>query len=622
MTDRRTEQGALGLAVGALGVVYGDIGTSPLYALRTMLHTANRPDHDVIYGLTSTAVWSLILVVSVLYIGMLTRLDHDGEGGLLALLTLVRARARGRLRWIAMIVGMLGAALFLGDSVVTPAISVLSASEGVGVASPGLSRFALPAASLILVGVFVLQHVGSGRIGSIYGPIMVLWFLTLGVTGAAAIAQHPQALTMLSPTWAFHYFQSDPGTAFLALGSVVLTITGAEALYADLGHFGRRAIAQSWFLLVFPALIIGYVGEAATVAHHPGDAAQPFYAVVPSWGTIPVLLLATLATIIASEATIAGAFTVLHQAGGLELLPQMRTRHPSEQSGGRVYLPAANWGLGVVVVAVVLGFGSSSALASAYGVAVSATILTTVTLATMYAALRRERARLIGTVALGLVALAFATATVPKIATGGWLPVAIAIALFATMTTWHRGRARLRAQRREAEPPTSELVKRIEDGVDRRCGSAVFLNDDKRYAPLALVFMLDHEHALAEHTVVLSWQVDESPTSPPHEEAVSAHPLAPGVVAVHMVLGYRDRLEPARLLRYAVERHEELLEGFDPDRAIFYISQEIPRMAAGGDLARWRQRLFVAIARIAFDRAEDLTTPRDRTVVIGREFAL
>lgn len=619
---RGKKQGPRWLALGALGVVFGDIGTSPLYALRSMLGTAPHLDRTTVYGLTSMAVWTLVLIVCALYVGTLMALDHDGDGGLLALLTLVRRRARGRLLRVATVVGMLGAALFLGDSLVTPAISVLSATEGVKVASPSLARFALPAAVVILVGVFLLQRLGSGRIGSIYGPIMALWFITLAATGAGEILREPGALTVLSPTWAVRYTLADPGAAFLSLGSVVLTVTGAEALYADLGHFGRRAIARAWFLVVFPALVLAYVGEAGQVVHRPTTASQPFYAVIPDWGTVPVLVLATLATIIASEATIAGAFTVLHQAGGLELLPRMRTRHPSETGAGQVYLPAANWTLCGAVLVIVIGFGSSDALASAYGVAVSSTILCTVTLAVILAALRGAKRRVTVTALLGVVASAFALATLSKVAGGGWMPLAVAALLFLTMATWRRGRSRLRTQRHDMEQPTTELGARVGGGVTRRPGSAVFLSDNKDVIPLALDFVLEYERSLPEHIVVLSWRVDEKPSSAPHGEAVSFYSPAPDVMGVEIVLGYRDRLDPQSLLRDIAAAPSRPLGDLDPDSAIYYISQEIPRVSKHGDMPRWQQRLFAAIDRVASDRAEDLTLPRERTVVMGREFTL
>ena len=341
--------------VAALGVVFGDIGTSPLYAMRTMLHDAGSLDRVAVFGVTSMVIWTLIVIVTVLFVGMLLKADNEGEGGPLALVALVRrSSTSARVAVVASVAGMVGAAMFLGDSVITPAISVLSAAEGLEVANPSLKSAVLPIAVVLLIGVFVLQKVGTGRIGKVYGPIMCVWFAILAVTGLASLAQSPEVLQALSPVWAVRFFLDDPLTAFLTLGAVILAVTGAEALYADLGHFGRPAIARAWLLLVLPALVLAYLGEAGAVMREGSKAAaNPFYAVVPDWATIPVLVTATLATVIASEAVIAGAFTLLHQAGGLGFFPYLRTEHTSSEEAGQIYLPAANWALAAAVLVIV-----------------------------------------------------------------------------------------------------------------------------------------------------------------------------------------------------------------------------------------------------------------------------
>ncbi|MCW2866853.1 MAG: hypothetical protein JWR20_1041, partial [Marmoricola sp.] len=380
MSQGAARGGSVVLTVGALGVVFGDIGTSPLYALRTILGESGPLGRDTVLGVTSTLIWSMVVVVTVLYVGLLLRVDNEGEGGLLALVALVRRTSgRGRSVGLVTVLGMIGAAMFLGDCVITPAISVLSAAEGLEVANPSFKVAVLPIAVVLLAGVFVLQRIGTGVIGKFYGPIMVVWFLLLAVTGAFSLAHDPGVLVALSPHEAVRFFVADPLTAFLSLGAVILTVTGAEALYADLGHFGRRAISSGWLLVVLPALVLAYLGEASAVIRHHGAAAQPFYAVVPGWATIPVLVVATLATVIASEAVIAGAFTVLHQLAGLGLFPYLRTEHTSRRHAGQIYLPAANWALAVGVLAVVALFRSSASLSSAYGVAVSSTIIVTAT---------------------------------------------------------------------------------------------------------------------------------------------------------------------------------------------------------------------------------------------------
>lgn len=611
------------LAVGALGVVFGDIGTSPLYAFRAILGGIGGLDRSTVYGLTSIVIWSMTIVVSVLYVGTLTSMDHDGDGGLLALVTLVRKRGNAGVFAAATMIGILGAALFLGDSLITPAISVLSAAEGVKVANPGLSWIALPGAVAILLCVFLLQHVGSGRIGSFYGPVMLAWFLTIAGFGAASISRTPTALEALSPTWAVTYFWEHPAAAFLSLGAVVLTITGAEALYADLGHFDRRSITQGWFFLVFPALVIAYLGEAAAVQRSPAAASQPFYAVVPEWGTIAVLLLATIATIIASEATIAGAFTVLNQAGGLGLIPSLRVRHPaSDGKAGQIYIPAANWALCGGVLAIVLGFRTSEALASAYGVAVSGTILTTVILGAMLSLRRGAHLRLVVIAGCAVAALLFAAATSPKIVSGGWLPLIVAAVLFTVMSTWRAGRTRLRDQRHQLEHSREHLTAFLGGDLARRDGSAVFLSDNYDTTPLALAFVIDQEHQIPRATVILSWQVEDTPNSPPHEETLRIESLGPGVTTVAVTLGYRDHFAPEAVMRDAQRHAPELLDDFDPATAIFYLSEERPLLTKRGHLPRWQQRLFSVINRLAPDHAEALTLPRDRTVVLSRELPL
>ena len=514
------------LMVGALGVVFGDIGTSPLYALRSILKEGNDLSRDTVYGLTSMVIWSLVVIVTVLYLNLLMRTDNEGEGGLLALVALVR-RTTKRTRTVTAVsvLGMIGASMFLGDSVITPAISVLSAAEGLEVASPSLHRLVLPVAVAILAGVFVLQRVGSGRIGKVYGPVMLLWFGVLALTGAVSLGKDPQVLVALSPQWAVLYFLHDPLTAFLSLGSVVLAVTGAEALYTDLGHFGRPPIHWSWLTIVFPALLLAYLGEAAEVLRDPSAAAEPFYAVVPDWATIPVLVVATLATIIASEAVIAGAFTVIHQAGGLGLLSYLKTRHPSPDHAGQIYVPVVNWCLGAAVLLVVVGFGSSSRLSSAYGVAVSSTFLIDVT---VFLVLMRVRG----------------PAGCPRswASCAGWwcspssrpasrssppavgCPPGIGLLLFLVMSTWWSGQRRLVSERRRVEQgPTDVLDALHGDDIRRIEGAAVFLTRDKDIAPIALRALVDLGHTLPERVVLLSWHVEDKPSAKAHEAAVDVH---------------------------------------------------------------------------------------------------
>ena len=611
------------LVVGALGVVFGDIGTSPLYAMRTILGDAGHVDTATVYGLTSTVIWSLVVVVGVLYVGLLLRTDNEGEGGLLALLALLRRTTRAaRTRTVVTVVAMAGAAMFLGDCVITPAISVLSASEGLEVASPSLKAIVLPAALVILAGVFVLQRLGSGTIGKFYGPVMLVWFAVLAAGGVGSLAQDPGALQALSPTWAVSYFLGDPLTAFLTLGAVVLAVTGAEALYADLGHFGSRAITVSWLALVFPALVIAYLGEASAVVRDPAAAAEPFYAVVPSWATIPVLVIATLATIIASEAAIAGAFTVLHQAGGLGLFPYLRTQHTSRRRAGQIYLPAANWSLAVVVLGMVLLFGSSDRLAAAYGVAVVLTILTTTGL---YVTLTRLRGggwswRAVVGVGCGAVVLAFLGAAVPKVASGGWAPLTIGAVLFVLMSTWVQGQRRVREVRREQEVRVEDLAEDLGD-LHRTPGTGVFVTPDPELAPVGLRALVEAGHVLPERVVILSWRMEDTPAASADdvEVEVQTHEHA---VAVDVTLGYRQRLEITHVLELAREQEPDALADVDPAKAFYVVSEPIPQLSHDGRMARWRQRVFLAMDRLSTGRVEQLSLPADRSVVLGRGFPL
>ncbi|GAA1915238.1 potassium transporter Kup [Nocardioides marmoribigeumensis] len=616
--------------MGALGVVFGDIGTSPLYAMRTILGESGPVTPDTVYGVTSTVIWSLVVVVTVLYVGVLLREDNQGEGGLLALLGLLRRAGTGaRLVAATTVVAMVGAAMFIGDSVITPAISVISAAEGLETASPSLAAWVLPVALTILGGVFVLQHHGSGKIGAVYGPVMVAWFAVLALGGLASLVQDPAAVQALSPHHAVLYFVHDPLTAFLSLGAVVLAVTGGEALYADLGHFGRPAIARAWLFAVLPALLLAYLGEASAVVRDPKAAGDPFYAVVPSWGTIPVLVLATLATVIASQAVIAGGFTVFHQAGGLGLFPFLRTRHPSATESGRIYVPAVNWALAVAVLGVVLLFRSSERLAAAYGVAVAFTMLTTTTLFLVLDHVRGERHPVRRAAAwLGLVVMVvFCAAALPKIPQGGWAPVLIGAVVFVLLWTWWSGQRRLAAARAADEVSPRDLLAELHrSGIEphRTPHTAVFLTEDDAVAPFALRTITEQAQVLPERVLLLSWQVEDTPGSEAHVNHVELDPFedCEGVTGLSVTLGYRERLSVQHVLECAIEQHPEALRGVDPGEATYLVSDSIPLVAKGCGMAVWRQRLFVLMARLSTDRVDQLELPRARTIVIGREFQL
>jgi len=616
-------------ALGALGVVFGDIGTSPLYAMRAILSESDATGRADVYGVTSLVVWALVSVVGVLHVAVLLTADNMGEGGVLALASLLRRGvARGRLRTGVSVAAMIGAALFLGDSILTPSISVLSASEGLEVAAPSLSSLVVPLALVILVGVFLLQPVGSGRIGAAYGPVMLVWFSVLGVSGLASLARDPQVVEALSPTWGLSFLAAHPRTGFLTLGAIVLVVTGAEALYTDLGHFGRRAIATAWWALVFPALVLAYLGEAAAVLRDPSSSDNPFYGVVPSWATIPVLVLGTCATIIASEAVIAGGFTVLHQAGGLGFLPDLRTIHTSRRHPGQIYQPAANWTLAVAVLLVVVAFRSSDRLSNAYGVTVSATVVLTVLLYVVWA-VRQDPppvTRLVLGVATGLVAAVLFAATLPKLVAGGWVPAVIGLIVFMLMHTWWSGQGRVATRLREEELTVDELMRTIGDGdLHRLDGCAVFLTHDPSVAPLAVRALLDTAHVVPEHVMLLSWDVDDTPSAQPDRARVQVRSLGAecwDVTGVAVVLGYAERLDVGHILRDAIEAEPELLSAFEPGRVVFVVSELHLAASRSASWASWRQRVFLAMNRLARHQTDQLSLPRARTVVIGRELGL
>ncbi len=623
----RQREAGLATVVGALGVVFGDIGTSPLYAMRSVLGEGGDLTRDTVYGLTSMVIWSLVLVVTCLYVGLLMRVDNEGEGGLLALFGLLRGTLPSRrVALAATFVAMIGAAMFLGDSAITPAISVLSAAEGLSVASPSLHVIVLPFALVILMGVFLLQHKGSGAIGKLYGPAMIVWFGVLAVTGAASLLRGPGTAAAVSPSYAVLFVVREPVTAFVALASVILTVTGAEALYADLGHFDRKAITRGWLVFVLPALVVAYLGEAAEVLRDPSSAGNPFYAVVPGWARIPVLVIATIATVIASEAVIAGGFTVLHQAGGLGLFPYLRTRHTSSEAAGQIYVPAANWALGLAVLGIVLAFRSSEKLASAYGLAVSLTILTTTALyVTLMVVRDRARLRAAGGVVLGGVMFCFFAAALPKFVSGGWLPTLIGVVLFVVMWTWWSGRSRLARARREEELSAKAFVRDLHQVEPIRLpGTGVFLTDDCDRAPMALRTVLELGHALPERVLVLSWQLADTPTAEAHENRVQVRDFEEpydGVVSVDVTLGYRERLDVVKVLEAAGRQNDELSH-VDPGAAYYFLSASHPQVNRSSPMARWRQRLFLLLDQLSTDRVAQMQLPRDRTVTVGRDLDL
>jgi KUP system potassium uptake protein len=618
--------GALMLA--ALGIVFGDIGTSPLYALQTVFsidHGAVRPTEGDVYGVISMMFWSVTLIVSVKYIGVLMRADNDGEGGVMALTALARRLYAGRGRRTAplVVLGILGVSLFYGDSLITPAISVLSAVEGVRVVAPDLGHVVVPVAAVILTVLFAVQRYGTGKVGALFGPVTLLWFAALAAAGVRGIVAEPGVLRGLSPTYAVTFVLGHPGIAFIAMGAVVLVITGAEALYADMGHFGRPPIRRAWFFVVFPALTLDYLGQASLILRHPDAVASPFFLLFPGWAQVPMIVLATAATVIASQAVITGAFSLSRQAVQLGLLPPVTVRQTSEHEGGQIYLPGVNALLFVGVLAVMLTFGSAERLATAYGVSVTgALVIDTVLMLLVARVLWHWRPWQIALAALafGGVELTFLSANLSKVAHGGWLPLLIAIVVFTVMTTWRRGREIVSANRRKQEGSLHDFVEeQYHRGLPRVPGTAVFPHPGKDTTPLALRANVQHNNVLHHGVLIVSATAESVPHVPVSERFTTDHLGHPDDRVQHLAIrfGFSDEPNIPEALRQACDLGV-LEPGITnvPEASYFLSRGPIRRTRAHG-MATWRKVLFLALARNAADPAAYFCLPADRTVTMG-----
>ncbi|MEO6957449.1 MAG: KUP/HAK/KT family potassium transporter, partial [Antricoccus sp.] len=557
-----TNQVAAATVVGAIGVVFGDIGTSPLYAVQSAFsidHAAVSTSASDVMGIASLIFWSVTIVVSFKYVLIVLRADNDGEGGVIALASLAqRALKRNRGHWgrAVIMLGIVAAALFYGDSLITPAISVLSAIEGLEVAAPSVSKYAIWIAIVIIIVLFVVQRWGTHRIGRAFGPIMVLWFLVLVALGLPHIVAAPKVLLAISPTYAFGFIFDHAGIALVAMGAVVLSVTGAEALYADMGHFGQLAIRRSWFFLIFPALIVNYLGQAGLLLEHRSAATNPFFLMAPSGVRLPLVVLATMATVIASQAVITGAFSMTQQAIRSGLMPRLKVKHTSAAAGGQIYMPIVNWLLLGGVLILILIFRSSSRLSSAYGLAVTGTfVLTTILLLTI--AHKRWhwptwRLVVIGVVFGGLESL-FLVANLAKIVSGGWLPLVIATVLITVMTTWQRGRDVVTARRTEVEGPLDSFVATLlAEDLQRVPGTAVFLQATPKTTPLALRANVHFNHILHEHTVIISISWVKAPYVLPDEQVTVDDSFSDsGIRLIYVQLGFMDPDGIPQILAYA-----------------------------------------------------------------------
>ncbi|HEY7101379.1 MAG TPA: potassium transporter Kup [Mycobacteriales bacterium] len=629
-TGRSPKQAAMtALVIAALGVVFGDIGTSPLYSLQTVFsldHNKVQATPGDVYGVISLVFWSITLIVSVKYVTIIMRADNHGEGGVLALAALIRRMAgpRSAVTVRVILLAILGASLFYGDSVITPAISVLSAVEGLKVSAPSLADLVVPIAVTILTILFVSQRFGTHRIGALFGPVMTVWFVAIGLAGLTQVVPHPDIVKGLSPSYAAAFVAEHPFIAFIALGAVVLCITGAEALYADMGHFGRPPIRRAWFFLVFPALTLNYLGQGSLILGDPSATSSPFFLLLPSWARIPMVVLATAATVIASQAVISGAFSVSRQAVQLGLLPPLRIRQTSEHEAGQVYLPAVNWALFAGVLVLILVFRSSERLATAYGIAVTGALLVDTVLLVVVARRRwhwRPWQLVLAAVTFGGIELSFLAANLTKVLSGGWLPLLIAATVALLMTTWRKGREITVQNRSAAEGPLQDFIEKVrKHQITRVRGIGVFPHPTKDTTPLALRANVEHNHVLHKHVLIVSARPEGVPHVKPDDQ-VTVDDLGyddDGIMHLTVRYGFFDNPD----LPGAVER--AAAEGLIPftvdiDEVSYFLSRGALRRTDGAGMSRWRKQLFIVLAHNAGDPAEFFGLPRNQTVIMGSD---
>ncbi|WP_205927304.1 potassium transporter Kup [Rhizobium sp. P32RR-XVIII] len=615
--DHETRSGLPSLVLAALGVVYGDIGTSPLYAFREALHaTAGSGSHrDNVLGILSLIVWALTIVVTIKYVSFVLKADNRGEGGTLSLMTLARESLSGRPAWV-LVLGVAGASLFLGDAIITPAISVLSAVEGIQVVAPALSNWVVPITLTIIAVLFFVQRFGTGGVASVFGPIMALWFAALGVSGAIHILDDPAILGAINPLHAMRYVASNIRLAVAVLGAVFLAVTGAEALYVDLGHFGRRPIVTAWFSLVFPCLLLNYFGQGAFVLANPGMAAHPFFGMHPEWARIPIVCLATAATVIASQAVISGAYSLVRQAMHLNLLPRLQILHTSETHSGQIFMPQVNSLLFVFVAALVVFFQNSSGLSAAYGIAVTGEMLITSVL--LFVVMRRvwgwrpaSAAAIV--VPLFLIDTGFFAANVAKFADGGWVPVLVSSTIILIMQTWMAGRRLLAARTKADEIPLAVIIDKLAQKKPPTVpGTAVFLTSDVEGAPTALLHSLKHYKVLHEQNVILSVVTTTRPFVPDDEKIFleSFNPLFSRLV---ITFGYMETPNIPRALVLV----RKLGLKFDIMSTSFFLSRRTILPSKKGGMPLWQDRLFIALAQNASNATDYFGLPTGRVVELG-----
>jgi KUP system potassium uptake protein len=612
------------LVIAALGVVFGDIGTSPLYAFRECFH----PEHGIavneanILGLLSLILWSLILIISIKYVGIVLRADNRGEGGVLALSTLLSSASDNWRLWAPVsALGLFGAALFFGDGLITPAITILSAMEGLTVATPQLEHFVLPGALAVLTTLFLLQRRGTGAMGRLFGPATLVWFITLGLLGLRWVILHPTVIGALNPLHAVQFMVHNGVAGFITLASVFLAVTGGEALYADMGHFGRPPIRRGWFLIVLPALVLNYFGQGALLLANPGAVANPFYMMAPGWVLPFLIVLATSASIIASQAVISGVFSVARQAINLGYLPRLRVLHSSEEEIGQVYVPALNWMLFVGTLTLIIVFQSSSALAGAYGIAIASTMVIDSVLVIVLLRVRREprhRPIIALLTAILAVELAFFLSNLLKFDDGGWLPIAVALIAYVLMTTWQEGRRTLNWLVAKEQMPVREFLAGIEEDPPHRvAGTAVYLAAEAGGVPRALLNNLKFNRVLHERNILLTFVRPEVPFVQP-EQRVEVQDLGPGLHRVISRYGFMESPNVVAALRAA----QEAGVPYQPEQTVYVVGRENPVFAAGSGMPLWRKRLFAFMGRNSQLAAIHFGVPSHRLLEVSSQVRL
>ncbi|HMI41052.1 MAG TPA: potassium transporter Kup [Sphingomicrobium sp.] len=609
------------LSLGSIGVVFGDIGTSPLYALKESFvgHHPLNPDPLHIFGVISIVFWTMVLVVTLKYVVIMMRADNKGEGGSLSLLALI-SRTEGSRRWSVglTMLGIFATALFVGDAMITPAISVLSAVEGLEVINSGFAQYVIPVSVVILIGLFAIQSRGTEKVGAVFGPIMLLYFAVIVVLGALSIAQNPEILRALLPVWGARFLIAEPTLAFLALGSIVLAVTGAETLYADMGHFGRNPIRIAWLAVVFPALMINYLGQGALMLRASTAAMNPFYLLASEAWRMPLVILATVATIIASQAVITGAFSVCHQAIQLGLLPRLRVMHTSHKAQGQIYVPIINWTLLLAVLLLIFTFQNSTNLASAYGIAVTGTMFITTVMLSVLARRLWKWPPLVVTLVVGLFAIvdgAYFASNLTKFLDGGWFPLLIGVLAFTLLTTWARGRALIHEKLAEGSLPVPVFVKSVGKSVHRVQGTAIYLTASPTGVPSSLLHNLKHNQVLHEQVLLTTVAVQDVPVVPPDQRG-EVEELGCGFSRVILRYGFTEEPDvPA-----ALEAIADKIGPLPPMKTTYFISRQtvIPTREVKG-MAMWRERLFAWMIRNSATAMEFFNLPANRVVELGSQ---